>query len=429
MSWILGALLVAGAVYGFWFLQTRRWAPLVRCLQRVRTLAGLPPASVTPLNVGNLIHQLESSISAAETNVDLLQKRLSHGDFSQQAVLGNMIEGVMITDPSSRFLLVNGAFRELFAQKQGLIGMTVLSALRNSAIHEAIRLAAEGEVVMDLEVEDAAAPGRTFLMNAHPIPDERGGTISVVAVFRDHTRLKRLERSRREFVENVSHELRTPLSIIQGYIETILESPNLTRRETEGFLKTAKKHSDRLTELVGDLLTISRLEAAEAAAPLDAAGAETQSCDVRDVMEKAVGDLRRIADRKKITIAAERRTPVKPAAIESGRLEQVLFNLLDNAIKFTPEGGRVTAEVSESGGDITICVADTGRGIPELSLPHVFERFYRVERARSREDGGTGLGLSIVKHIVQSNGGRVWAESRVGEGSRFYFTLKPADEA
>lgn len=425
MSWFLAFVLVCAAGFLAGRFYSRVWTPLSRCLDRVRKMAGLPPMSLAPPRLERLTRELESSILAAEINVDVLQKRLSHGDFSQQAVLGSMIEGVMIADTSSRFLLVNDAFGELFGQKQGLIGMTVLSALRNSTIHEAVRSALEGGIVMDLEIEDAAAPGRTFLMNAHPIPDERGQAIGVVAVFRDHTRLKRLERSRREFVENVSHELRTPLSIIQGYLETILEGPNLTRREIDGFLATAKKHSDRLTDLVTDLLTISRLEAAEAS-PADASGVEPPSCDVGEIVEKAVSDLRRIATRKKIEVGTHLGAALKPAAIETAKLEQVLFNLLDNAIKYTPEGGRVSVEVSEAGGDTVVCVADTGRGIPESSLPHVFERFFRVERARSRDDGGTGLGLSIVKHIVQAHGGRVWAESRVGEGSKFYFTLKPA---
>ena len=427
MGWLVGILLAWCAAYGLWF-HFRRWVPLARCLQRLQKIVGLPPGSVTTPSLGKLIRQFESSLSAAEVNFESLRERVSHGDFSQQAILGSMIEGVMITDPSSRFLLVNDAFRDLFQQKQTLIGMTLLSTLRNTAIHEAVRKAAEGSRIMDLEVEVAEAPGRTFLMNAHPIQNQQGGIIGVVAVFRDYTRLKRLERSRREFVENVSHELRTPLSVIQGYIETILDSPGLSRREMEEFLKTAKKHSDRLNALVSDLLTISRLEAAETADAKDE-NAAVRSCEVRGVLEKAVDDLRRIADRKKITLLADCRSAVGPAIIDSGHLEQVLFNLLDNAIKYTPEGGRVTAETSDSGGEITVCVTDTGTGIPESSLPHVFERFYRVDRARSREEGGTGLGLSIVKHIVQSNGGRVWAESRVGEGSRFYFTLQTASGA
>jgi two-component system, OmpR family, phosphate regulon sensor histidine kinase PhoR len=424
MSWVLIAILAAAAGIAMWQLHVRIWEPLRRSLNRIRRMAGLPETSVAVPRLERLARELESSVSAAEINMEMLNKRLSHGDFSQQAILGSMIEGVMMTDPSSRFLLVNDAFRDLFQQREGLIGMTVLSTLRNSAIHEAVRKAAEGARVVDVEIEYAEAPGRTLLMSAHPIEDEQGKVSGVVAIFRDHTRLKRLEQSRREFVENVSHELRTPLSIIQGYIETILDHPNLERRELETFLTTAKKHSDRLTELVGDLLTISKLEAAEAAGPKVEAGALT--CSVKETLEKAVADLSRMAEKKKIKVVAECRPSIRDAAIDSAHLEQVLFNLLDNAIKYTPEGGRVTAEASENNGQIMVCVADTGTGIPESSLPHVFERFYRADRSRSREDGGTGLGLSIVKHIVQSNGGKVWAESRVGEGSRFYFTLKPA---
>jgi len=334
----------------------------------------------------------------------------------------------MITDPAGRFLLVNDAFRELFQQKQVLIGMTVLSTLRNSAIHEAIQKGIEGNRVIDLEVEAAEAPGRTFLMNAHPILDQQNKVIGVVAVFRDYTRLKRLEKSRREFVENVSHELRSPLSIIQGYIETILDNPDLGREEIAGFLRITKKHSDRLTALVSDLLTISSFEAAESAG-LKPAAAPFPSCDLKAVTQKVIDDMRIVSERKKITLHLQGEPIEQCAAIDPGHVEQVLFNLLDNAVKYSLEGGRVTVEASGGDDAIIVCVADTGAGIPESSLPHVFERFYRVDRARTREVGGTGLGLSIVKHIIQSNGGRVWVESRVGEGSKFYFTLPIAKPA
>jgi two-component system phosphate regulon sensor histidine kinase PhoR len=384
-------------------------------------MAGLPETRIPFWRPGALLRAMESALSVAGVRIETLQERLAHGNVSHQTVLESMMEGVMITDASSRFLMVNDAFRALFHQTQPLAGRTVIETLRNTAIHEAVRKAAGGDEITDVEIEDAAAPGRTFLMSARPIKDGQGGVIGVVAVFHDHTRLKRLERSRREFVENVSHELRTPLSVIRGYIETILETPNLKRAELEEFLGTAKKHSDRLTNLISDLLTLSRLEAAEAE-PQPVAG----SCEVKGTVEKALNDLRRIADRKDIALSSTCLIGTRHASIDAARLEQVLFNLLDNAIKYSPAGGKVGVSSMGDEREIIVCVADTGPGIPESSLPHVFERFYRVDRARAREDGGTGLGLSIVKHIVQSSGGRVWVESRVGEGSRFFFTLRPA---
>lgn len=414
-------LLAATIVGGLCYYYHRRWLLLARCLQRIQKMAGLPETQTPFWRPGALLRAMESGLSVAGVRLETLQERLAHGNVSHQTVLESMMEGVMITDSSSRFLLVNDAFRVLFHQTQPLTGRTVIETLRNTAIHEAVREAAEGAEITDVEIEDAAAPGRTFLMSARPVRDGQGGILGVVAVFHDHTRLKRLERSRREFVENVSHELRTPLSVIRGYIETILETPNLKRSELEEFLTTAKKHSDRLTDLVSDLLTLSRLEAAEAT-PKPAAG----SCEVKGMIEKTLNDLRRVADRKKIELSSHCLTGRQHASIDTPQLEQVLFNLLDNAIKYTPDGGKVIASSTGDGGEITVCIADTGLGIPESSLPHVFERFYRVDRARAREEGGTGLGLSIVKHIVQSCGGRVWVESRVGEGSKFFFTLRPA---
>lgn len=420
MVWAL-LLLTAAIVGGLYYYYHQRWLLLTHCVQRIQKMAGLPETQIPFWQPGTLLRAMESALSVAVVRVETLQERLAHGNVSHQTVLESMMEGVMITDTSSRFLLVNDAFRALFHQTQPLAGRTVIETLRNTAIHEAVREAAAGAEITDVEIEDAAAPGRTFLMSAHPVKGGHAGVLGVVAVFHDHTRLKRLERSRREFVENVSHELRTPLSVIQGYIETILETPGLKRAELEEFLKTAKKHSDRLTDLVSDLLTLSRLEAAEAA-PQPAAG----SCEVKGTIEKALNDLKRIADRKKITLGFNCLIGTRRASIDTAQLEQVLFNLLDNAIKYTPDGGQVSVSSTGDTNEITVCVADTGSGIPESSLPHVFERFYRVDRARAREQGGTGLGLSIVKHIVQLNNGRVWVESRVGEGSRFFFTLKSA---
>ncbi|HXE95938.1 MAG TPA: ATP-binding protein, partial [Dongiaceae bacterium] len=240
----------------------------------------------------------------------------------------------------------------------------------------------------------------------------------VVAVFHDISDLKKLEKVRRDFVANVSHELRTPVTVIRGYAETLLAGALTTDPERAGsFVEKIHNHAERLASLIGDLLTLSELESGEMAvqpAPLRIAEAAGHACALLE--EKA--------DAKRITIDLAPLREAPPVLADRGKLEQVLINLLDNAIKYTPENGSISISATAADDMVRIAVSDTGVGIPPKELPRIFERFYRVDPARSREQGGTGLGLSIVKHIVQLHEGTVAVESTPGKGSTFSFTLK-----
>jgi two-component system phosphate regulon sensor histidine kinase PhoR len=255
-------------------------------------------------------------------------------------------------------------------------------------------------------------------VNAAAISNSAGEREGTILVFRDLTRLKRLERTREEFVANVSHELRTPLSLIKGYAETLLGSARGSPEVAERFLKIIERNADRLDLLIQDLLTISALEAGRVKLDL-------QPVALRPVVEKVLGDLKPPADNKRVTLVNQ--LPELTATADANRLEQVLANLVDNAIKYGRPQGTVTVGGRKAGdGMIEIFVQDDGPGIPPESLDRVFERFYRVDKARSREQGGTGLGLSIVKHIVQNHGGTVRVESELGKGATFFFTLPRA---
>jgi two-component system phosphate regulon sensor histidine kinase PhoR len=243
----------------------------------------------------------------------------------------------------------------------------------------------------------------------------------MVLVFHDLTRLRQLERTRQEFVANVSHELRTPLSLIKGYCETLIDGARQDPAVALRFLQTIEKHADRLTFLIEDLLTISRLESGQVVlnlqpvelAPLVARLLEERQSRVRDKAVRVRNDVP--AD---LIVRAD-----------ADRIEQVLLNLVDNALKYGGPAVEVTvgARRREEDGLVEVWVKDTGPGSAPEHRERIFERFYRVDRARSREQGGTGLGLSIVKHIVQSHGGEVWVNSEVGRGSTFCFTLPPAE--
>jgi two-component system phosphate regulon sensor histidine kinase PhoR len=229
------------------------------------------------------------------------------------------------------------------------------------------------------------------------------------------TRLKQLERTREEFVANVSHELRTPLSLIKGYAETLLDGARNDPVVTERFLKIIERNASRLDLLIQDLLAISALESGRITLNL-------QPLPLRPLAEKVLADLKARTDAKGVKLIND--LPELTVTADANRLEQVLANLVDNAIKYGRADGTVIVGGQKADADkIEIYVQDDGPGIPPESLDRVFERFYRVDKARSREQGGTGLGLSIVKHIVQSHGGKVWVKSELGKGATFFFTL------
>jgi two-component system phosphate regulon sensor histidine kinase PhoR len=238
----------------------------------------------------------------------------------------------------------------------------------------------------------------------------------VIAVFHDITRLKDLERVRQDFAANVSHELRTPLTTIKGYAETLLEGA-LKDEVAFQFVQVIKRHADRLAQIVEDLLTLSKIESK--GFPL-----KMETIPVYELIGDCIDFLKESAQKKMISLSRNEVLPSLAVYGDRHFLEQVLINLLDNAVKYTSEDGKVEILVTEKENkEILFLIKDDGIGIPKEELHRIFERFYRVDKGRSKDLGGTGLGLSIVKHIIQAHHGRIWAESQPGKGSSFYFTL------
>lgn len=334
----------------------------------------------------------------------------------QDALFDSMIEGVLVLDESRRVQFANRAFAHIFNTNGILRGQALLEAVRVHEVAEIVQRAiAEGRVI-DHELELPA--DRWLQVNAAALTTVDRRRLGVILVFHDLTRLKKLERTREEFVANVSHELRTPLSLIKGYTETLLDGAKNDPEVATRFLQTIERNSGRLQLLIEDLLTISQLESGRVSLNL-------QPLVLSAVVEKVFGDFRERAARKAIRLSHES-CEIKVIADEV-RLQQVLGNLVDNAIKYGRPGGAVTVSAGGTGGDkVEVAVRDNGPGIPTEALSRVFERFYRVDKARSRDAGGTGLGLAIVKHIIQSHGGEVWAMSEIGSGTKFFFTLPKA---
>jgi len=341
---------------------------------------------------------------------------LAEKQAQQEALFNSMTEGVLVLDRFGRIELINQSLQRLLAPAAEVRGQTILEAFRLGELAAVVDRLRKERVVRGFEIELPGMDDRWLEVSAASVKDRNGTQGGAILVFHDLTRLKQLENTRQEFVANVSHELRTPLSLIKGFVETLLEGAKNEPELSTRFLTTIEKHTDRLTYLIEDLLTISRLESGQLVMNL-------QPVDLKDEVDRVVDDLQsRAADRKTIL---QNLVPAGLAArADADRLHQVLFNLVENAIKYGKAedhvsiGGRATSEKP-----VELWVQDDGPGIPAESRERVFERFYRVDRARSRETGGTGLGLAIVKHIVQAHGGEVWVKSEVGAGSTFFFTL------
>ncbi len=350
---------------------------------------------------------------ARRENLEMVQAAEARA--RQDALLDSMIEGVLVLDKTGRVQFANRAFAGMFATVGALQGKTVLEALRLNEVEELVaRTAREGRVT-DHELRLAGDPERWLQINAAAIANVERRRLGTVLVFHELTHLKKLERTREEFVANVSHELRTPLSLIKGYAETLLGGAKDHPEVAGKFLLAIDRNARRLELLIEDLLTISALESGRLTL-------NPGRVVLRPLTQEIFAGYQSRAETRRVTLVNA--LPELTAHADADRLEQVLGNLLDNAVKYGRDGGTVTVGGrAVAGGMVELYVQDDGPGIPAEARERVFERFYRVDKARSREQGGTGLGLAIVKHIVQSHGGRVWVESEPGRGSKFLLTL------
>ncbi|HME94231.1 MAG TPA: ATP-binding protein [Methylomirabilota bacterium] len=348
------------------------------------------------------------------------------GDLGQEqakvtAILDAMVEGVVAVDGQEHVLLMNEQARAMFALGSARgEGKPFLEVIRNADLHEIFRAVhAGGEAALQREIE-LTSPPRILGVNAVRLAasgDRSAAGPGVVLVLHDVTALRQLERVRTEFVANVSHELRTPLTAIQGYLETLLSGALEERENARRFLEIALRHSERLGRLLNDLTDLSNIELGKVAL-------RREPVRVDEVVASVVGIIAPRAARAKVDVTSHVPPDLPQVPADRDRLAQILINLVDNAVKYTPEGGSVTVtarRVAES--TIETAVTDTGIGIPPADLPRITERFYRVDRARSRELGGTGLGLAIVKHLVMAHGGQLGIESEQERGTSVRFTL------
>jgi two-component system phosphate regulon sensor histidine kinase PhoR len=359
-------------------------------------------------------HNHRETLAAAQER----HERELHDQAARTAALfDRMVEGVIVTDEDGRVLLANRAAHEFFNIVPPAAGQTLLEATRQHEIAAvAARLARETEVLgYEARLEGAVAR-RHLQINAVGLRGAAGERNGALLVFHDLTRLRTLEATRQDFVANVSHELRTPLSLIKSAAETLLDGAKDDPDALNRFLQIIDKHANRLTSLIEDLLLLGTLDSGQLRLDLE-------PVQLREIVREVIDDLAVRARARACTL--ETSVPANLVAYaDRGRLRQVFSNLIDNAIKYGSAGGHVIVSAAPTAGDrIEVAVRDDGPGLPPEALSRVFERFYRVDKARSREQGGTGLGLAIVKHVVQAHGGEVRVESTLGLGAAFFFTL------
>ena len=332
------------------------------------------------------------------------------------AILGSMIEGVAVISEGERILFSNRAFSRILGLQDAseIEGRALLEVARQSDLLAAIKMALGGQEQVTSEIVVGTVRPRSFAVTAAPV--QAASHKGAVLVLHEITELRRLERVRQDFVANVSHEFRTPLTAIQGFAETLLggalEDPINRRR----FVEIIREHAMRLARLTEDLLKLSRIEAGQLKL-------EFRPVSVVQLIDSCMETAQLKAVPKRLSLSVQLPPELPPVRGDANSLQEVLQNLLDNALQYTPSGGKIEVSALSTDSRVVVTVADTGIGIPQVEQERIFERFYRVDAARSREAGGTGLGLSIARHIVEAHGGHLWVESALGEGSRFHFSV------
>jgi len=411
---LLAAAAVAAAA---WIGRRAALAPLDAVRRQAERIAAGELDARLP---GTWTGALGAAAAAQNRMTEELARRVRESEAQRarlEAVLAAMEEAVLAIDADERVLLANRGLRELFPAPGPLEGRPLLEAVRHAEVVDALRAALrEGQAP---EREVAIGPGIERRVRFHVAPfSQPAGRRGAVAVFHDVTELRRVESMRRDFVANASHELKTPLTAIRGFAERLAEV-DLHDPRAEQSVEVILANAKRLGALVEDLLELSRIEGGSAPLRLEAV-------DAAELARRLLRELEPRLRAGELAAEVEAKGDARAWADRRG-LEQVLANLLDNAIKYTPAGGRIWVRTLETGAArLRVEVEDTGIGIPRKDLPRIFERFYRVDPGRSRALGGTGLGLAIVKHWVQAQGGQVGVESQPGRGSRFWVDLPGA---
>jgi len=368
---------------------------------------------------GDALEALGAALNQTAARMDRTIRTLTEERNMSAAILGSMVEGVAVVNGSERLVFANQGFAEILGlDVPPKSGSALVEVVRQTELIEAVRQVLAGHSRVEAEIVTGTLRQHFFAATVAAV--RAGETSGAVVVLHDITELRKLERVRRDFVANVSHEFKTPLTAIQGFSETLLAGAIDDPQNRERFLGIILEHSRRLARLTDDLLKLSQMDA-------DRLEVEIRGVSVAELIDSCLQTAQHRAAEKELEVTADFPAGLPNIAGDRRRLAEVLQNLLDNAIQYTLAGGRIIVSAALRGTDVVFTVADTGIGIPKVDQSRIFERFYRVDAARSREAGGTGLGLAIAKHRVEVHGGRIWVESEIGHGSKFHFSVPVFD--
>jgi two-component system phosphate regulon sensor histidine kinase PhoR len=420
---LAGGLVALAVAFGIGIVVARRVTqPVVEMQAIARRMSEGDFAARAPVRSPDEIGALGRALNGMAARVREKLQDLEQERAKATAILDGMVEGVIAVDGRDAIVLMNERCRAIFGLGAARgEGRPFLEVIRNADLHALCREArAAGEgAVRHQEFWLTAPVERRLAVNAVPLRLGEDAT-GVVMVLHDVTELRRLEQVRTEFVANVSHELRTPLTAIQGYLETLLSGALEEREHARRFLEIVFRHTERLGRLLNDLTDLSNIE-------LGRVALRFEPVRLDEVVDSVLAIIAPKAEAGRVTLVTDVPSGLPAVNADRDRLAQILINLVDNAVKYTPAGGRVTARARETApAAVEVSVADTGVGIPAADLPRITERFYRVDKARSRELGGTGLGLAIVKHLVLAHGGELAIASVEGQGTTVRFTLPAA---
>jgi len=440
--WLFGILfaLIVSAVFSL--ASTRASGLRIQRLEKFsRRVAGGDFRPLIPDNSNDELAMLGRAMNETALRLAQTIRSLTEEHGRTAAILESMAEGVAVVGSDERVVYSNAAFAQILGSGTTAAGTNIAGSngvqggdgslgrpvgpgprlvelVRQTELLGVVKQALTSEERVESEVTVGTVRVRTFAVTAAPVrASEEGGTaIGAVLVLHDISELRRLERVRQDFVANVSHEFKTPLTAIRGFAETLLGGALDDVDHRVRFVEIIQDHAERLTRLTDDLLKLSTIEAGKMEL-------ELLTVNPLELLKMCADTASFAAKKKQQTIKIECPSNLPAVRGDSGRLRDVLQNLLDNAVQYTPAGGHIVASAARDGGEIIFTVADNGIGIPQAEQERIFERFYRVDEGRSREVGGTGLGLSIARHIAEAHGGRVWVESAIGQGSRFHFSV------
>ena len=412
---LLGLFSVLGLALAVTFkLSAELTSPLEKMSEVAERISGGELTSRIYLHNKDELGDLANSINHMAESLEEQVKEITAGRDQLEAILSTMVEGVVVFDHDGKAVMVNPmAKRILGLEDKEWFGLSDLKIIRNTQLHDKMNSVRREKVILEHEIQTVFPENKVLSVNLVPVV-QKEGEVGVLAVFHDITRLRKLEKMRADFAANVSHEMRTPLTAIRGFAETLLDGAYSEPESALRFAEIIHKEAERLNKLIEDVLKLSVIESNKTSISLSPVIMDELVLDVVDRLSQRLSEY-------KFSVDIEKGTP--PVSGDYGLLLQAIYNLLDNAIKYTQASGRIILSVRKEGDNVQVIVEDNGIGIPKNSLDRIFERFYRVDTARTRRFGGAGLGLAIVKHIVEAHNGKLRLESEEGKGTKIIIEL------